>query len=100
MKLIPGDVNNDFHRDVFWQRSFIESDAGELLSKIIVCTTKEFCDLKGMSNGYNVNDKIVHWFEDRTNKAFEHYKESENPEDSYIDIHPKIPNLLEFARSL
>ena len=104
MKITKGQIKEDRHRDIFWQRSFVEDDQGKILCKIIVCATQEFLSMTLKKNMVDVliDDDMKKWFEEKTEKL---YTKAENHTDlakieSLFDIYPQSDVMLEFAYSI
>ncbi len=104
MKITKGQIKEDRHRDIFWQRSFVENDQGEILCKIIISATQEFLSMTLKTDMVNVriNDDMKKWFEDKTENL---YVKAKNQKDfttleSLFDIYPQSDVMLEFVHSI
>ncbi|MES2223756.1 MAG: hypothetical protein V4469_02360 [Patescibacteria group bacterium] len=104
MKLILGNIKEDWHADVFWQRSFIEDDNGSILCKIIVCADIVFLSrlFKKQTKDIKVDEVLKKWFEEKTNLKYVKFQTSENQDnfETLFDFYPQTNGMLQFAYSI
>lgn len=104
MKIVKGSIKEDRSRDVFWQKSFVENEQGELVCKLIVCATQEYLSttLKKPMASIKIDDDMKKWFEEKTKLLYEKAKSRKNISEleSLFDIYPQLDVLLKFAQSI
>ena len=97
-----GIIKEDFRRDVFWQRSFVETDDGKIICKIIVCASQEFLATSFNEHIMNIHidEKMISWFNEKTTNRYEKNVLNKNSDEIefIFDIYPQIDSMLQFAK--
>ena len=101
MILVHGLVKEDSRRDVFWQKSFVKDDAGEIYCKILVCASQEFIAhlfRKPMKDAH-IDLDVTKWFKEKTDLQYEKVNSASHDKEieTLFDIYPKTAGMLEFA---
>lgn len=104
MKLIKGEVKEDMRRDVFWQKSFVEDEQGELIFRIIICASQEFIsvNIKKDVVSVQIDEDMKKWFYEKTEQLYAKalsahtLKETE----TLFDLYPQTRGMLEFVRTI
>lgn len=104
MKLIKGNIKEDSHRDVFWQKSYIESEEGDILLKIIICASQEFLSssLNIEMKDVQIDKRMQEWFQLKTEQLYakaanmKDFKETE----SLFGVYPQTNAMLDFAQGI
>lgn len=67
-KLTAGAIKEDRHRDVFWQKSFVEDDQMKIPYKIVICASQEFLamKMKRRMKDVQIDAEIENWFQGQT----------------------------------
>lgn len=104
MKLTTGRMREDNHRDIFWQKSYVENDEGKILYKIVVCATQEFLSMALKRNMVDVriDDDMKKWFNGKVEAQFARIKLLKAPDHTELvtDIYPVTDTMLQFARTV
>lgn len=107
MKILKGQIKEDFHKDIFWQRSHVKNDEGNLICKIIICASQEALSYELKQRMVDMtlkNPDLQVWFNKKTEEEFESFKKSNDPNKSdvvvIVDITPQIESLFDFANNL
>jgi hypothetical protein len=104
MKLLKGGIKQDGHADVFWQRSFVEDDQGNILCKIIVCISYEELPrvLNKKIQDLEIDDDLKKWFEEKTNLEYKRFVSSQSQNDIEVlfCIYPQTEGMFQFAQSV
>jgi len=62
MKITSEKINNDFHRDTYWTRIFVDSDNGIKKTVVLVCASYEFLWDRFKTRNFD-NAKLSEWLE-------------------------------------
>lgn len=81
METTIGEIRENSHADIYWQRSFVH-DKKEIQCKIIVCASIETLSdqLHRSMNGFLVDQEVIDWFSKHTHTLINHFLESKNRE--------------------
>ncbi len=102
--LVQGSVKEDAHRDVFWQKSFVKDDLGEICCNIVICASQEFMArvLNKTMKDTRIDLDMTKWFTEKTELQYSKITSPVHNKDTQaiFDIYPKTEGMLEFAYSL